>query len=1076
MAKQWKNQIRRGFSLKTSALFLLLPFSLTNLEGLTRAEPKTGLRDNTPRIHALTGATVVTAPGKVLENGVVILRDRTIEAVGYDLALPPEARIWDYEGKTIYAGFIDSYTQLGLPKVLRPLKPSAEERVFGQGPPPKQPQPQPEGGAEHWNPMVTPQRIAAESIEVDAKETAAMRELGFATALTAPARGVFRGQASVLNLSGRSLNNSLLEEKATQILAFELSPNSSGIYPNSLMGSTALIRQTFHDARWYSDAISNAPGGEERIEANAALAGLTPAAEGRQTVLFATEDELDYGRVARIAREFGLSYALLGNGHEYRKTDLLREMGAPVILPLNFPTAPPVDNPARALEITLESLQHWESAPGNAAALAEAGIDFSLTANFLKSPRKKFWKNVRRAVTSGLEKQEALAALTTNPAELLGLEDRLGSIEAGKIANLVVVEGDLFADEKSKILTVWIDGDPYPTKAADAIDPRGTWALTWAGVEGPSEWQISGRPENLKVEAEEATFEAKTAAKKVFAFPPATLFGLDAGIVRTSAHLSGKTLLGTGTLPDGSVFSWTAERTEPWKEKEEPDDAESESEPQMPSTLASTAYPAGAYGISGKPDQPATILIRKATIWTSGPRGVLEKTDMLVEAGKIISIGPDLGRAEGAVVIEAEDKHLTPGLIDAHSHTAIARRVNEATHAVTLEVRIGDALDPTDIGLYRELAGGLTTANLLHGSANPMGGQNQVIKLRWGEDAEGLKFRGAIPGVKFALGENVKQSNWGGPFTTRYPQTRMGVDQIMRDTFRAARDYERTWQNYASNSDGPAPRKNLRLEAALEILRRERIIHIHSYRQDEILTFARLAKEMGIAVGTFQHILEGYKVADEIAAIGAGGSTFSDWWAYKFEVYDAIPYNGALMHENGVVTSFNSDDNELARHLNTEAAKAVKYGGVSEEEALKFVTLNAAKQLRINQWVGSLEAGKDADFVLWNGHPLSSYSRADQTWIEGRKYFDRDDDAERRKSVMEERQRLIQKALATRLKKGGRKKSDDHGNGKKEEPSEPGAESEEYFKKDWSETGLRSIYHNGESVENCSNHEAGVIY
>ncbi|MGI9241323.1 MAG: amidohydrolase family protein, partial [Verrucomicrobiales bacterium] len=378
---------------------------------------------------------------------------------------------------------------------------------------------------------------------------------------------------------------------------------------------------------------------------------------------------------------------------------------------------------------------------------------------------------------------------------------------------------------------------------------------------------------------------------------------------------------------------------------------------------------------------------------------------------------------------------------------------------------IGDVVDPTDIGIYRQLAGGLTTSNLLHGSANPMGGQNQVIKLRWGSrDAGGLAFAGAKPGVKFALGENVKQSNWGDSKTTRYPQTRMGVQQIMRDTFMAARDYQRSGRK----------RRDLRLDAALEILEGERIVHIHSYRQDEILMFVRLAEEFGFTVGTFQHVLEGYKVADAIAKLGAGGSTFSDWWAYKVEVYDAIPFNGALMREVGVLTSFNSDDAELATRMNLEAAKAVKYGGVPEAEALKFVTLNPAKQLGIDDRVGSLEPGKDADLVIWSQHPMSGRAIAQQTWIDGFLYYDLVSDAAEIGRINAERERLIARALTARvsaLAKGGGKgkesEADDGDSGG--ETKKPGLR----FLLPNAAAGecrsvYRGLYHDGRSLHTCS--------
>jgi len=299
----------------------------------------------------------------------------------------------------------------------------------------------------------------------------------------------------------------------------------------------------------------------------------------------------------------------------------------------------------------------------------------------------------------------------------------------------------------------------------------------------------------------------------------------------------------------------------------------------------------------------------------------------------------------------------------------------------------------------------------LHGSANTIGGQNQVVKFRWGALPEEMKFAAAPAGIKFALGENVKRSNWGS--SSRYPQTRMGVEQLLRDAFRAAEDYRRRWKDYRSFKRGLPPRVDLEQEALVEVLEGKRLIHCHSYRQDEILAFLRVCEEFHVRVATLQHILEGYKVADVMAKHGVGGSSFSDWWAYKFEVYDAVPYNGAIMHEAGVVVSFNSDDAELARRLNLEAAKAVKYGGVPPEEALKFVTLNPAKQLGVDKFVGSIEPGKDADLVLWSASPLSTFSRCEQTWIDGRKYFDRSEDVRRREEMAARRTALIQRVIAS---------------------------------------------------------------
>ncbi|HEY0953848.1 MAG TPA: amidohydrolase, partial [Roseateles sp.] len=453
--------------------------------------------------------------------------------------------------------------------------------------------------------------------------------------------------------------------------------------------------------------------------------------------------------------------------------------------------------------------------------------------------------------------------------------------------------------------------------------------------------------------------------------------------------------------------AWTATRVAPFEAPA--------AKPQAVPAPSPATFPAGVFGRAAPPERPAAVLVRNATIWTSAAAGTLAGTDLLVRDGRIAAIGKGLAAPAGAVVIDAQGKHLTPGLIDAHSHTAVHRGINEFAHSVTAEVRVGDVVDATDISVYRQLAGGVTSANLLHGSANAIGGQNQVIKLRWGLDADGLKFEGARPGIKFALGENVKRANFpatdGDP---RYPTTRMGVEQVMRDAFLAAQAYRE------QRKADPHTRRDLQLDTLVELLEKKRVIHIHSYRADEILMFVVLAKEFGLEVAAFQHVLEAYKVAPEIASLGAGASGFSDWWGYKVEVQDAIAYNGAMTQKAGVLTSFNSDSDELARRLNTEAAKALRYGGtawgMTEADALKFVTINPARQLRIDGRVGSLEVGKDADFVLWSAHPLSSAARAEQTWIDGRRYFSREEDAQLRERDRVERARLVALALPERAK------------------------------------------------------------
>jgi len=389
------------------------------------------------------------------------------------------------------------------------------------------------------------------------------------------------------------------------------------------------------------------------------------------------------------------------------------------------------------------------------------------------------------------------------------------------------------------------------------------------------------------------------------------------------------------------------------------------------------------------------VAIVGGTILTAGPQGAIEKGTVVIRDGKIAAVGRDVTAPAGATIIDAAGRYVIPGIIDAHSHTAIEADVNECSDAVTAEVRIGDVIDHRDINIYRELAGGVTTINVLHGSCNAIGGQNAVLKLRWGKGPEDLVFKEAPRGIKFALGENPKRSNFNVPGTRRYPGTRMGVEVVIREAFEEARAYKREWEEYerkarSAGAEKPvAPRRNLRLEELKDVLDGKVLVHAHCYRADEILMLIRVAEEFGFKIRTFQHVLEGYKVAAEIARHGAGASTFSDWWAYKLEAYDAIPYNAAIMAAHGVSVSLNSDSDELARRLYWEAAKAVKYGGVSETEALKMVTLNPAWQLGIDARVGSIEVGKDADIAIFSAHPFSPDARVETTLVDGVVYFDR---------------------------------------------------------------------------------------
>lgn len=421
--------------------------------------------------------------------------------------------------------------------------------------------------------------------------------------------------------------------------------------------------------------------------------------------------------------------------------------------------------------------------------------------------------------------------------------------------------------------------------------------------------------------------------------------------------------------------------------------------------------------------QAEAILIRNATVLTV-TKGTVQNGNVLIQDGKIAAIGKDVSAPADATVVDASGKFLMPGIIDCHSHTAVEGGVNEGTVSDSSMVNISDVIDPTDINIYRGLAGGLTVSNVLHGSANAIGGQTEVIKLRWGKSAKEMAFEGAKPGIKFALGENPKrqgqpQQNFfsvGTPPDRRYPGTRMGVEEVIRESFTEAENYQATWKDYeakvAAGAHPIPPRRDLKLDPLVEVLENKRYVHAHCYRSDEILMLLRVADEMGFKIRTLQHVLEGYKVAKEIAAHGAGASTFSDWWSYKAEAYDATPYNAAIMARKGVTVSLNSDSDELQRHLNLEAAKTMRYGGLSEAEALAMVTINPAKQLGVENAVGSIEVGKSADLVLFDGHPLSNYSKALKVWIDGHEYFDRDKDLETRPKFEGQKKTLMEKEKA----------------------------------------------------------------
>lgn len=914
-----------------------------------------GFRPWPPGVHALVGGTVVVRPGETLTNSTILIRDGWVQAVGPAVAIPDDARVWDMHSNVIYAGFIEPYfvqNATNPPISTEDTEPISQHTLaaggysfFGtsgdlaSG--------NKSGPSASW-PGFTPEYRAGRTFSPGQKSVAALRELGFTAALVVPGRGILRGTSALVQLTEGEPNKAILRPDVFQHIAFDTHDDDDATFPGSLMGVIAAVRQIFFDAQYY--ALDHAdyarqPAGRLRPEYNPALEALAPALNRQMPVLFEPGSVLMDDRAARVAAELGLNFALVACGQEWRRADLAKSTGATFIVPVNFPSLPQMPDEDDWTQVTLEPLRAWDWAAENPAMLRQQGLTIALTTHGLADP-KDFRPNLRLALDRGLSENDALAALTTVPAHLCGVDHQLGTIEPGRLANLTVVTGGSYFDPAARVTAVWVEGRYFPLP-----------------------------PEGEKPPEAPATRNASSTNQVASAMDPKSAADKDVLRDLQKRRMARSPLEGRGAITN-----------------------------------------------------PPAVLVRHATIWTCGASGILTNAEMLVAGGKIIAVGLALPNVPpDAFIVDAAGGAVTPGIIDCHSHSDILGLVNESTLPSTAMVRIQDVVNSESPNLRRQLAGGVTTVNLLHGSANPIGGQNCVIKLRDGEGPEDLIFSNAPPGIKFALGENVKQSNWGEKFVTRFPQTRMGVQTFDANRFTAAQQYLAAWDQYHQHG-GLAPRRDLELEALGEVIQGRRFIHCHAYRQDEMLMLTRLMQHFGVQIGTFQHGLEGYKIADELAAAGIGVSTFSDWWAYKFEVYDAIPYNGSLLRERGVTVSFNSDSSELARTLYLEAAKAVKYGGTPPAEAFKFVSLNAARQLRIDRCTGSLEAGKDADFVLWSRAPLDSATLCEQTWIDGKKYYDRALEPAKNARLQKEYDNLLAKARqVARLAGGGADASQDGG-------------------------------------------------
>ena len=935
---------------------------------------------------AFVHATLYTDYKTIIPDGTLLIRDGRVVASGKQVSIPAGCLIVDCSNRYIYPGFIDLYADLGMPEIKRSREWNGPQMESN------------EKGAYGWNQAIHSDFQSAKAFVNPGDKAEEYRKNGFTAVLTHRRDGIVRGTGSLVCLSGHKENISLIGPDCSAHFSFQKG-SSTQDYPSSHMGSIALLRQTYYDARWYARA-------KERKEFNLSLEAFIQ--NQNKTAVFEAGEWQDVLRAHQIASEFMVSYLYKTNGTEYRRIPELKKAGVSLITPLLFPKAYDVEDPHKALWVSLEDMKHWELAPANPAMLQKAGIPFAITSADWDA-KEDFLKNLRLAVRFGLDSFEALKALTLQPAQMLGMQNKTGTLTPGMEANFFITGYSLF-HPSAQINETWVQGMRYELRPFEPADIRGRYTLLINNT--TYTLNISGERSDLKAKvmlADSTEAETKIRLKNkelVLSFSPEGTYDRK-WLLTGSLAADGKTASGKAQGPDGRWTNWTARLTE--ARTADTTQARIDSTDYL-KDLGSVIYPFTAMGQPTLP-QPEQLLIQNGTVWTNEAEGNLPNTDVLIRDGKIKKVGKGLSCAD-CRIIDATGKHVTSGIIDEHSHIAVYGGVNEGTEASSAEVRIGDVIQCEDVNMYRQLAGGVVAAQLLHGSANPIGGQSALIKFRWGKTPEELKIAGADGFIKFALGENVKQSNWGDRSTVRYPQTRMGVEQTYVNYFTKAREYEQNRRLREKET-----RVDLEMDALLEILNRKRFITCHSYVQSEINMLMHVADSFGFKVNTFTHILEGYKVADKMKAHGVNASTFADWWAYKYEVIDAIPYNTAILTRMGICTAVNSDDAEMARRLNQEAAKGIRYGGLSEIEAWKTVTLNPATMLHLQDQTGSIREGKCADIVVWSHNPLSIYAKAEQTFVDGVCYYDRTQDSLRREEIARERARLMRKMLDE--KRGG---------------------------------------------------------
>ena len=917
-----------------------------------------------PSVYALENVTAVRGAEETIEGATIVLRNGVIEAVGAQVAIPLDAERIDCAGLYAYAGFIDAYSTEGVDDDANRSRTGTGQRVdygsFAWGATP----PDNRSG-------LTPEFLVSDALTLDDTLASPRRGVGFTSALIAPSGGVSTGQSALVSLNGRPRREIIIESPVGLHVALRSTGNRG--YPSTLMGYVSHLRQSMIDARHYEALWEHyREYGGQRPPIDPALATLRSAQKGETRVFWEANTRDQIHRALDLADEFGLTPVIVGGREAWRVANRLAAAKVPVVVRIDFPEEPKTGSGGRGrrgglssmtpeqlkerfkqpdlpdrfrarIEERLKELEEpqqetkkderklpesarlladakrrWVERIQGVGTLAEQRVAFCFSTVGHRKP-SDFHAHLRACIERGLSSESALAALTTDAADIMGLSNRLGQLAQGYAAHVVVFDRP-YEDAKAKLRYSFADLDRFefnkPTDSAAETDHN--------------KKDAEAKPQDAAQDEpnDESSADQQTAASA----------------------------------------------------EEEAGESQQPETPAEPFLTEIEADRKPSFGTGGD------VVIRGATVLTV-TKGTIEHCTIVVRNGKITAVGPDVVAPSGVHVIEAGGLYVMPGMIDAHTHIAVSGGVNESSLAVVPEVRIKDAVTGDSLSIYRALAGGLTTARLLHGSSNPIGGQDAVVKLRWGQAGRELIVREGPRGVKFALGENPKRS------TTRYPDTRLGVEAVIRRSFEEGRMYRRIWEIYAKararGEQIPEPRRDLRLEALGDVVHGELLVHSHCYRADEILMLMRLAESYGIRIKSLQHVLEGYKVAAEIAAHGASNATFSDWWAYKVEAYDAIPHNTALLVQAGAEVTLKSDDSELMRHMNQEAAKTLRYGGLSEIQALETVTINAARQIGLDHRIGSIEVGKDADFAVFNGHPLNGFARCEMTLIDGEIYFER---------------------------------------------------------------------------------------